>query len=217
MTRTSSRTGSATWLRRMAAIGLALALLGACAGGDDPETEAAATSLATTTTLVVTTTAAPTTTTAAPTTTEAPPPETTTTEPPPPETTTTEAPPATEAPAPAPALPSIAEERQAVSDVFTTLLDPNVPFDQKAGLIDDASGLEAANGVLVAYANQTRFSIDDVTVNSRRTSATVTFDVLFNNVAVGNDLKVNAVKRNGSWLVTKQSFCTALGPYGITC
>ncbi|MDY7104558.1 MAG: hypothetical protein S0880_25500 [Actinomycetota bacterium] len=146
-----------------------------------------------------TTTTVPTDTTAVPTDTTAP-------------TPTTAAPTDTTAP---PADPAAAAEVLAAAE---TVFDLSVPWATKAPLIEDSADLEATHTTVVQVANgigTVDFAFDDVVVNG--TNATFTFDVSLNGAPIATDLPGEANQVNGTWQITRASFCNALSQTAVAC
>jgi len=178
----------------LAVLALALALA-ACGGGNDAGTGE---ETSTTTTAVPATTQATTTSEATTTTTEA-------------VTTSTEA---TGTTMESSGDPDVDAITVAVGIAF----DSTAGFEEKAGYIDDPSGLEETVATYMATGDSmggVSVSVTDVTVNGD--TADVTYDLLFNGNPVYPEQTTSAVLTDGGWKVPRDAFCTLMALARSSC
>lgn len=181
----------------------ALLAIVAVACGGDAEPAAAptsstppATSLPSTTTLAPTTTVAPTTTTQPPTTTAAP-------------TTTTTT---------AGIVPGEDPDVDAVVSAYETVFDSETPYEDKAPLLDDPSGLEDTVQRYFDTGELTgRVTIDATAVEIDGDTAVVTYTILFAGAPTYADQEGAATRSGDGWLVPRDVFCALMTAARVGC
>ena len=186
-------------LKRSIAIGATFALLlAACGGGSDTGSEAAVS--ATTSTVVTATTQAPvtTTTTLAPTTTTAAP-----------TTTTTAA---------AGIVPGEDPDVDAIVLAYTVAFDSVSDFEAKAPYIDDPTGLEdTVAQYLVTGETMGGIGVVVTEITIEGDTATLVYDLLFNDNPTYPDLTGRAVLTDAGWQIPRSAFCSLMSSARVGC
>jgi hypothetical protein len=136
---------------------------------------------------------------------------TTTTTLPPSTTTTTMAPTTT-------ADPTSEADKEAISSTYEIVFSSETPFDEKAPLIDDPSGLEET----VLKYQETGESMGGVSLVARKItvdgdSAKVIYDFLFGGTPTYPDLTGDAVRVDGTWKVSRAMFCSIMANARVGC
>ena len=132
------------------------------------------------------------------------------------------APPDAEAPAPpAPAEGAGAEagpEEEAVMAAYRIVFDSETPFDEKLDYLQDAEALRAT---FAAYAETAEafggISLNATAVEINGDKAEVTYDVIFGERTAYSDLTGDAERRDGTWTVTRERFCTFMSSARVSC
>jgi hypothetical protein len=175
-------------MRRIITLTVILGLIGAACSSDDTESTA--------------TTAAPTTTeTAATSTTLA--------------TTTTEAEP--EIPT-APVVPGEDADADAIVALYATVFDSTSTFEEKAPLIDDPTGLEAAiEGYRAAGDSVGGIFLEVSQTGVLGDRASVLYDLLFGERPFQSDQLGDAVRIDEKWVVSRDFFCSIVELARVPC
>ena len=175
-------------MRRIITLTVMLGLIGAACSSDDTES---------------------TTTTAAPTTTETTATSTTLA------TTTTEAEP--DIPT-APVVPGEDADADAIVALYATVFDSTSTFEEKAPLIDDPTGLEAAIEGYRAAGD----SVDGIFLEVSQTGvlddrAAVLYDLLFGERPFQSDQPGDAIRIDEKWVVSRDFFCSIVELARVPC
>lgn len=186
-------------MKRFTTLLIVVALLAtACGGGSEPDASADTTSTVPSTT----TTIAPTTTTTAPPTTT---------------TTTTEAPTTTTTTV-AGIVPGEDADVDAIVLAYQIAFDSVSDFETKAAYIDDPTGLEDTVA-LYLVTGETMGGIGvvvkEVTVDGA--TATLVYDLMFNNNPTYPDLSGRAVLTDAGWQVPRAAFCSLMSSARVGC
>jgi hypothetical protein len=109
-------------------------------------------------------------------------------------------------------------DQQEITDLYETVFSSDTTYEEKAPLIDDPAGLEET----VATYTKTGQSMGgvgllatDITVTGD--TASVTYDLLFGGNPTYPDLTGDAVRVNGTWLVTRELFCSIMASARVGC
>lgn len=176
-------------MKRLTILILAVALI-AAACASNSGTEASETSVAETTTS------------AAATTTEIP-------------VTTTEATPTTTTAA---GEPATAEDAAAITATYDVVFSSKTTFDEKAPLIDDATGLqETVATYLETGESMGGISLAATAITVDGDTAVVTYDLLFGGTPTYPGLTGDAVRVDSAWIVTRDMFCSIMTSARVGC
>jgi hypothetical protein len=101
---------------------------------------------------------------------------------------------------------------------YTTALDSMTPYEDKAGFIEDPTGLEET----VAKYLETGQSMGGIGVEVSGVeitgeTAVVTYDLLFGGNPTYPDLTGDAVMVDGVWVITRTGFCSLMSSARVGC
>jgi hypothetical protein len=178
-------------MQRFLSLVVGLALVAAACGSDDSSSDAGSSSE--TTVQTTTTTTAPT-------------------------TTTTTAPTTTTAAEAGGIVPGQDAEVDAIVLAFTTALDSETPYDDKAGFIEDPTGLEdTVAKYLETGQSMGGIGVEVTGVEITGGTAAVTYDLLFGGNPTYPDLTGEAIKTDGAWKITRTGFCSLMSSARVGC
>lgn len=185
-------------MKRFTTLLIVVALLAtACGGGSEPDASADTTSTVPSTT----TTIAPTTTTTAP-----------------PTTTTTAEAPTTTTTTVAGIVPGEDADVDAIVLAYQIAFDSVSDFEAKAAYIDDPTGLEDTVALYLVTGESMGgigVVVKEVTVDG--STATLVYDLLFNNNPTYPDLTGRAVLTEAGWQVPRGAFCSLMSSARVGC
>ena len=187
-------------LKRSFAVGATFALLlAACGGGSESDAGAAAASTTPTVPTATTLAAVTTTTTVAPSTTTTVAPTTTTT-------------------AAAGIVPGEDPDVDAIVLAYTVAFDSVSDFEAKAQYIDDPSGLEdTVAQYLITGETMGGIGVEVSEVTVEGDTATLIYDLLFNDNPTYPDLTGRAVLTDAGWQIPRSAFCSLMSSARVGC
>jgi hypothetical protein len=114
--------------------------------------------------------------------------------------------------------PASEEDVEEITALYEIVFSNDTTYDEKAPLIDDPSGLEET----VAKYTETGESLGGVGVAAKAITvsgdiASVTYDLLFSGNPTYPDLAGDAILVNGTWLVTREMFCSIMTSARVGC
>ncbi len=126
--------------------------------------------------------------------------------------TTTEAATTTEAPTTTEAAPFVAEGPDQEEIVQNWDLTFGIgSFEDRAAALEDSAALEETiDSYVTAVKGFGSIELPVSTIEVNGESATVTFDVLGNGATMAADLTGEMIKVDGTWIVSRDSFCDAM-------
>ena len=118
----------------------------------------------------------------------------------------------------APSASTDAQDTQEITALYETVFSSDTTYEEKALLIDDPSGLE---GTVDQYM-ETGESMGGVGlvatgITVSGDSAEVTYDLLFGGNPTYPDLTGDAIRVDGTWLVTREMFCSIMTSARVGC
>jgi len=118
----------------------------------------------------------------------------------------------------APSASTDQQDTQEITDLYETVFSSDTTYEEKASLIDDPAGLEET----VAKYTKTGESMGGVglvatSVTVTGDTAEVTYDLLFGGNPTYPDLLGDAVRVDGTWLVTRELFCSIMASARVGC
>ncbi|MFW2340851.1 MAG: hypothetical protein ACN4GK_12435 [Acidimicrobiia bacterium] len=187
-------------MKRSFAVGATFALLlAACGGGSESDAGAAAASTTPTVPTATTLAAVTTTTTVAPSTTSTVAPTTTTT-------------------AAAGIVPGEDPDVDAIVLAYTVAFDSVSDFEAKAQYIDDPSGLEdTVAQYLITGETMGGIGVEVSEVTVEGDTATLIYDLLFNDNPTYPDLTGRAVLTDAGWQIPRSAFCSLMSSARVGC
>jgi hypothetical protein len=125
-------------------------------------------------------------------------------------TTTTQDPP--------PSTPTDDQDAASITALYEVVFSSETTYEEKAPLIDDPTGLEET----VAKYSTTGESMGGVSLAATSITvsgdtAEVTYDLLFGGNPTYPDLTGDAVRVDGTWLVTRELFCSIMASARVGC
>lgn len=117
-----------------------------------------------------------------------------------------------------PFAPASEEDAAEITALYEIVFSSDTTYEEKAPLIDDPSGLEET----VAKYAETGESLGGVGVVARTITvggdlASVTYDLLFSGNPTYPDLTGDAIRVDGTWLVTREMFCSIMTSARVGC
>ena len=105
-----------------------------------------------------------------------------------------------------------------ITDVYEVVFSSETTYDEKAPLIDDPAGLEDT----VAKYSKTGESMGGVglvatSISISGDTAEVTYDLLFGGNPTYPDLTGDAIRVDGTWVVTREMFCSIMASARVGC
>lgn len=118
----------------------------------------------------------------------------------------------------APSAPTDEQDTQEITDLYEIVFSSDTTYEEKAPLIDDPTGLEET----VAEYTKTGDSMGGVgliatSITVTGDTAEVTYDLLFGGNPTYPDLTGDAVRIDGTWLVTRELFCSIMASARVGC
>jgi hypothetical protein len=118
----------------------------------------------------------------------------------------------------APSGPTDEQDTQEINDLYEIVFSSDTTYEEKAPLIDDPTGLEET----VAEYTKTGDSMGGVglvatSITVTGDTAEVTYDLLFGGNPTYPDLTGDAVRVDGTWLVTRELFCSIMASARVGC
>ena len=110
------------------------------------------------------------------------------------------------------------DDDEAIATLYEIVFSSDTTYEEKASLIDDPSGLEET----VAKYTKTGESMGGVDLAATSITvigdtAEVTYDLLFGGNPTYPDLTGNSIRVNGTWVVTRELFCSVMASARVGC
>lgn len=111
-----------------------------------------------------------------------------------------------------------ASDGQAAMDAWAVVFDSTAEFVDKAPHLEDAAALESSNAAYAeAGVSFGGFSMEPTAVEFSGDEATITYNVLFGGTAAYTDLTGVIQRVNGTWTVSRESYCGFLASARSPC
>ena len=117
-----------------------------------------------------------------------------------------------------PSAPTEEQDIANITAVYEIVFSSETTYDEKAPLIDDPAGLEET----VAKYRKTGESMGGVglvatSISINGDTADVTYDLLFGGNPTYPDLAGDAIRVDGTWVVTREMFCSIMTSARVGC
>ncbi len=110
------------------------------------------------------------------------------------------------------------DEEQTVMDAWAVVFDSSLDISAKLNHLDGAASLEASNAAYAAAGERMGgISLEPTAAEVDGDSATVTYNVLFGATVAYEDLSGTLQRVDGSWVVSRESYCGFLASARTRC
>ena len=127
----------------------------------------------------------------------------------------------TEAPAPSttkPGAPASDQDAAEITAIYEIVFSSDTTYEEKAPLIDDPSGLEeTVDQYMETGESMGGVGLVATGITVSGDSAEVTYDLLFGGNPTYPDLTGDAIRVDGTWLVTREMFCSIMTSARVGC
>lgn len=117
-----------------------------------------------------------------------------------------------------PLVPGADADADAIAALFAIVFDSATTFDEKAPLIDGPTGLEAAvEGYRAAGDGVGGIGLEVTQTGVLDDRASVVYDLLFGGSPFQTDQIGEAMRTDGTWVVSRDYFCSIVALARVSC